>query len=281
MDKSFEGLLFSIILHLALILFLLKAHLQPFTPAKDVTEVTLIEKPATEKSKAFVTETDKKETFDQLKDTADFLSQFTKRVKKQLRARNNGPTINAAPKAQPQQQPQKPQPNKMAGLENKNRGEGIGTPGGMSNPMRNVAIGQSSISEYIPGIEEGAFTALNTDQFTYYAFFARMNEQVRSRWIDNVRSYMARLTTHDLEVLARIERQWTIEIILSPDGTYESTSLVHTSSGDRELDQTALRAFRDAAPFNNPPRGMIESDGKIHLRYGFIVHFRPPSFGGA
>jgi hypothetical protein len=31
----------------------------------------------------------------------------------------------------------------------------------------------------------------------------------------------------------------------------------------------------------NPPKGMIEADGNIHLRYGFHIRFRPPGFGPA
>lgn len=280
MDKSFEGLLFSVILHVALIALLLTAHFKPYTPLRDTTEITIIEKPASdERKKNFVTETNKKDVFEDLKDTADFLSQFTKRVKKQMRAAQNGPTQNAVPQPNPQNRQKTPR-ERIGGME-KDPSEGIGNPrGGIQNPMRNVAIGQSSISEHIPGIEEGAFTSLNTDQFTYYTFFARMNEQVRNRWISNVRSYMARLTAQDLEKLSKMERQTVVEIILSPDGTFNS-SVIHNSSGDRELDQTTVRAFRDAAPFLNPPQGMVESDGMIHLRYGFVVHFRPPSFGPA
>ena len=281
MDKSFEGLLLSIFLHIFLLIILWNMKGPHIGIDKDKTEVTLIEAPTAKmKAKNFVTETEKekKETPDTLKDEADFLSQFTKRVKQQLRAANSGPTVNAAPKPTPQAA--EAQQNHVAGMQPE-RDEGVGVPGGSTNQaVHTVAIGQSSIAEYIPGVQQGAFTALNTDQFTYYAFFARMNEQVRNRWVSNVRNFMAQLTAKDQEFLSRQERQTFIEIILRPDGTFDS-SVLQQSSGDRRLDQTSIDAFRAAAPFPNPPRGMIEPDGFIHLRYGFVVSFRPPGFSPA
>jgi TonB family protein len=275
-DKSFEGLLLSLFLHAFLVVVFFYAKLPVSTNAQRPTEISFIEKPST-KSKAFVTETQPKDTFEQLKDQADFLSQFTKRVKKQIRAAKSGPTVNAAPRPSTNQQ----QAQRIAGLRQQREEDGIGTPGSQTNQaIRNVAIGQSSIAEYIPGIQEGSFTSLNTDQFTYYAFFARMGEQVRNRWVSNVRNYMARLSNRQLEFLSRMERHTQIEIILTPEGKF-SSSILQASSGDRELDQTTIDAFIAAAPFPNPPHGMIEGDGFIHLRYGFLVYFRPPSFGPA
>ncbi len=106
---------------------------------------------------------------------------------------------------------------------------------GLTQPhTRNVAIGPSTVSEYIPGVEEGAFTALNTDQFTYYAFFSRINEQIRSRWVNNVRAFVSRLSPQEQEVLSKYDRQTVIEIVLTKDGRF-SSSMVHQSSGDRRL----------------------------------------------
>ena len=281
MDKSFEGLIFSIVVHIVLVLFLWNMR-APHAAVKDTTEITLVEKSDSKpksKAKNFVTETAKKDPVEAIKDEADFLSAFTKRVKKQLRAAKTGPTVNAAPRPIPQINPS--QHKGVAGLEpEREREEGVGRPGGgaANQPIQNVAIGESSLAEYIPGVEIGAFTALNSDQFTYYAFFSRMNEQVRYRWIANIHNFMSRLSPKELDTLSRYERQTEVEIILNPEGQITRTILQRTS-GNRELDQTTIEAFKQAAPFPNPPHGMVESDGLIHLRYGFMVHFRPPSFG--
>lgn len=276
MDKSFEGLILSLVLHILFLVFLWNAKIAPVIDGRP-TEIVLIEKPAS-KARTIVTETEPKDLAEDLKHQADFLSQFTKRVKKQMRAAKIGPTVNATP--QPSVKTQESQQKHVAGMK-PDQGEGIGTPGTNTNQaMRNIAIGQSSIAEYIPGIKEGAFSFLNTDQFTYYTFYSRMGEQTRNRWISNVRNFMSTLTTRELESLSTRDRHTVVEIILSPDGGF-SSSVVHNSSGDRRLDQAVVEAFRAAAPFQNPPRGMVQNDGLIHIYADYVVLFSPPSFGPA
>jgi protein TonB len=143
-----------------------------------------------------------------------------------------------------------------------------------------VAIGQSSLSQLIPGVEEGAFTALNTDQLEFYAFYQRANEQIRNRWVGLIRDYLGELAARDMEILARRNRTTQIEVVLNPSGEYVR-SVVHTGSCDKGLDQAAGESFRRAAPFPNPPSEMVKADGFIHLFYAFTLYLRPPNFGPA
>jgi hypothetical protein len=162
-----------------------------------------VEKPTNEKSKRFVTETDTKETFDKLKDQADFLSQFTKRVKKQVRAKMIAPeTVNAAPQPSQQASAQEQHEQHVAAQENKERGDMGGPVQPPNQAMRNMTIGQSTISENIQGVAGATFTALNTDQFTYYTFYARMGQQMRNRWVVELRNYTGRLSNRELETLS-------------------------------------------------------------------------------
>ncbi len=46
-------------------------------------------------------------------------------------------------------------------------------------------------------------------------------------------------------------------------------------SGLKSFDQAAVQAFAQARMFPNPPEDMIESDGLIHLKYSFQVHYEP------
>src|SRR5262245_30039466 len=92
-DKSFQGLVVSLIIH-GLLLWLLITHpMPPLVRPEAPTEITLIEKDK-KKARYFVTETEKEESKEDLKDMADQLSALTKRVKKQMVARENGPTQN-------------------------------------------------------------------------------------------------------------------------------------------------------------------------------------------
>ncbi|MGE0529011.1 MAG: TonB family protein [Bdellovibrionales bacterium] len=286
MDRSFQGLLISLAIHALLVWLIVHSKTPPLLSQFDAAEITLVEREMRpeERRKIFVTETEKedekKTPEERLKEEADHLSLLTKRVKKQMRARESGPTRNTSLRHLSPRLDTKPpeeHPQGVAGMAQSRRERGVGlpTPG---SALREVVIGPSTISEHIPGVEEGAFTALNTDQFTYYAFFHRINEQIRNRWVNQVRGYMERLSHADLEALSRLDRQTVVEVVLGADGRY-FTSYVHTSSGDEALDQAAIRAFRTAAPFLNPPRGLVEDDGLIHLHYGFMVRFRPPTFG--
>jgi protein TonB len=38
-----------------------------------------------------------------------------------------------------------------------------------------------------------------------------------------------------------------------------------------DLDSAAVEAFRQAAPFPNPPKGMVEADGTIKIRWDFVL----------
>ena len=280
MDRSFEGLLISVAIHALLIMWLVRFPAPALMTPKEETEITVLDEAPT-KTKTVVTETEKKEVdLKDLKDTADYLAQFNKRVSKQMVAQRNGPTRNSQPTVIPlspkdtfdtgrvknEQTQRNPTPDQ----------QGMGLPAiGGNQAMRQVAIGPSSIAEYIPGVEQGEFTALNTDQFTYYSFYARINEQVRNRWVEGIRNYMSQLNMQDRDLLAKMDRQTVVEIVLSKDGHF-TQSILHRSSGDRQLDQTGIDAFRDASPFLNPPRDMAGADNLIRLRYGFMVRFRPP-----
>lgn len=267
-DKSFEGLVISLIVHGLLLWLLLTFKAPAVIPQGEPTEVTFIEK---KKGKHFVTETEKnQEIFDKLKDTADTFSALTKRVKKQMVARESGPTRNSKFDLRPTPLDHIETPGMQAP---RGDGPGVANPLG-GNALRQVAIGGSTISEHIPGIDEGAFTALNTDQLTYYTFFARVNEQVRNRWVGMIRNYMASLSQEQLQSLSRTDRQSVVEIVLSKSGEF-IRALLHTSSSVKPLDLAATESFRMAAPFLNPPQGLVEADGFIHLRYVFMVRFKP------
>jgi hypothetical protein len=169
----------------------------------------------------------------------------------------------------------------MAGLQPKPQTMGSGGPAGAQEGFgKNLVIGSSSIAQYLPGVREGAFTALNTDQFTYYTFFQRMNEQVRYRWVALVRSFLSSLSEPDLTRMSKSDKTFQIEIVLDQDGKYMK-GFIHHSSGEHPIDMTAIDAFQAAAPFPNPPKGLVEDDGFIHLHYNFLLMLQPRTGLGA
>lgn len=139
-----------------------------------------------------------------------------------------------------------------------------------------VERGASTIGERLPDdVKVGDFTALNTDRHLYYSFYSRMEEMVRGRWTNYVRTVVYGLENGTETLKSRPTWTTRLEIILDKDGTFER-AIMHQSSGSRGLDSAPVQAFRDAQQFPHPPEEMInKDDGKIHLDYAFTVDLIP------
>ncbi len=140
----------------------------------------------------------------------------------------------------------------------------------------NLDRGMSTIGEKLPDdVRVGDFTALNTDRHLYYSFYSRMEEKIRGRWTNYVRSVVFGLKNGTEPLNSRPTWTTRLEIILDKDGTFER-AIMHQSSGSRGLDSAPVQAFRDAQQFPHPPEEMIKAeDGKIHLDYAFTVDLIP------
>lgn len=303
-DQSFLGLTLSILFHIALVLlvwFMPKLNL--FPPKEAPTEITILE--PSKENPYFVKDLDvpKKDLLQELKDKAKFVSQFNRRVKEQSVAKRVGRTQNSPNDApaivdQPQQQQgqrhqdgraraggmaQAPRPDvhsSMKGLQPKPQNQGLGPPGGQEGFGKNVMMGPSAIDEFIPGIRGGSMTVLNTDQFTYYTFYARLREQLYPRWVNLLRNYINSLSNDELARLSSTERYTQVEVVLDHDGTYLK-GFIHHSSGDNGLDMAGIDAFQSAGSFPNPPKGLVEDDGFVHIHFGFVVLLQPRTGLGA
>lgn len=299
-DKSFQALIISLLIHgfLTLAIFLTQDRRLSSSPTP--IDVVYLD-PDENKPQSIVTETEESADplLEKVKEEADQLSRFTKRVKKQMQARKaeSAPSSKPSPPAQTssqaasQEDPQKtkpetPQDDLDLGIAqgrvavtkpSKDQAEStpLALPGRQSNGLeRNIVIGHSGLREYIPNVDEGSFTSLNTDQFMFYSFFSRINEQLRPRWVNNIRRFAGQQSLEELERLALVPRVTSIEVVLDQEGYLERV-LVRNSSGSDGLDHAAAQAFRLAAPLLNPPQEMIEADGFIHLYYNFRVDWRP------
>jgi protein TonB len=300
-DKSFLGLTLSILFHIAVVLFFLFLPKVDTTPREAPTEITILD---SKNAHQFVDNTDipKKDLLEDLKEKAKFMSKMNKRVKEETAARRIERSKNTpfeTPSMEQQQEQGRSEKHGQAksggkqgekhpeiqsslqGLQPKPQTLGSGGPPNAQEGFgKNVVMGASSIAQYIPGVKQGSFTALNTDQFTYYTFFERMNEQLRYRWVSLVRSYLNGLSEADLSKISRADKYFQIEVVLDTEGKYLK-GFIHHSSGDHPIDMTAIDAFQAAAPFPNPPKGLVEDDGYIHLHYNFLLMLQPRTGLGA
>lgn len=223
---------------------------------------------------------------------AKYLSAQQQRVKKETKAAETGMTQNRSQQMQAQKQqlpmpespkmrepsPTEDQPNdddffiakKRQPPDNAARDFARNQPSLPGIP--NLPTGQSTVGEYLPEtLSIGSFTALNTDRFTYYTFYARVEELVRFRWETKVRQALQ--TLDRINLLDQVRgKNWVThyEFWLDPAGRLHSAHLMK-ESGVKRFDMAAEFAFRDALIFPNPPKALVEEDGFIRLRYTFNV----------
>src|SRR5207237_944423 len=110
-------------------------------------------------------------------------------------------------------------------------------------------------------------------------FFARIHEQIRNRWIDNLRALVNSASQSELSKWSDHPQITEFEVLLTPEGKYVRT-IIFRQADNHAIDSTSISAIRLAALFTNPPSEIVEPDGFVHLRYLFQLEFRPSLFAG-
>ncbi|MCB9026220.1 MAG: hypothetical protein H6625_07890 [Bdellovibrionaceae bacterium] len=284
-SKSFQiviiFLIFSLGLHFCLY-FSLKEFLPPLnTPSKlQPIEIQLAETSKDTLPQQFVTDPELGELTKKLQQQSQLLSKLTRRVKEQQVASQSGPSRNQIPK-QATKNPiyQNKKKNQKLKIENlyKTFPEGLDFKKESEETFSNsdsTYSPPSTIAEHIPNVKKGHFTALNTDQFTYYAFFKRINEQIRLRWVNRIKVLSYTLPASFINQLALSPREAKVELVLNAKGEFVN-AFVDQSSGFKIIDQAPIDSFIEATPFINPPQDLVDSDGYIRLNYSFFIEWQP------
>ncbi len=216
---------------------------------------------------------------------ARFLSEQRQRVKKESQASVSGMTENRTntstlpKKAEtPPKQAQKSQ-DKTQIDKNEVDKDGYRTVDVTKElaEMNALNQGQSTVGEALPtDVKFGSFTALNTDRYLFYSFYARIEELVRYRWESRIQTAINGMDPATAMNLSRRNWNTQVEFLLDKQGFLQK-ALIMKESGVRNFDAAAVNAFKEARVFPNPPQEMIEEDGFIHLRYTFTVNYAPPT----
>ncbi len=111
---------------------------------------------------------------------------------------------------------------------------------------------------------EGAENMLNTVESVYYSFFARLETQIGPLWQSIVRERLQRKMPPPGDYLTQAV------VVFDAEGNYLATQ-IHSSSGIPDFDSAISAAFLKIPRIPNPPRGLIQSDGRIHLGWSFNV----------
>lgn len=272
-----------------LLLFLSPSD-RPYHPEKQVeVEFVPIEDLPVDIQKQIVTQ--EKQLNDEIDEKAKFLSAFNQKVQKETRIDRAGEFNNAAkagPKVE-QQAAREPQPEP----ENKPKPETNHepTPVGPQNlpslsslkpdftphPVAPRVAGDngqneapSATDDYLQDVNKGMETMLSTREFVYYSYYNRIKERIRQHWEPTIREKVKMIFRQGRTIASTKDHITQVMITLNNQGELENVEVV-TPSGLEQLDDAAVDAFRDAQPFPNPPKGMVESDGKIRIRWDFVL----------
>lgn len=140
-----------------------------------------------------------------------------------------------------------------------------------SKEMLERALGGGSV-DHLEDIETGEETALSAKRWVYASFFNRMKRQVAMNWDPQTvwRRSDPQGTHHGFKT-----RVTEVRVSLSPKGDVAKI-VVTGPSGVGELDEEAMRAFRAAGPFPNPPEGLVSKDNLITFAFSFHFEIGAP-----
>ncbi len=142
------------------------------------------------------------------------------------------------------------------------------------NGQASAAQGSADVSQtndYTKNVDKGLETLLNTREFKYYSYYNRIRRQLAQHWEGKVREKLTKMFKERRAPANLSDDKITkVIVILNSAGTLVTVQVV-SDSGVRDLDDAAIEAFRAAAPFPNPPRGIIEQDGTVKIRWDFVL----------
>jgi TonB family protein len=121
--------------------------------------------------------------------------------------------------------------------------------------------------DYLKDVDKGDETLLKTKEWKYASFFNRVKRAVAQHWHPD-REYSRRDPKGN--VYGFKTRTTHLLIVLHPNGSLKKIVL-ERPSGLTFLDDEAIKAFRKAAPFPNPPKRLVNrATRQIAFRFGFI-----------
>lgn len=128
----------------------------------------------------------------------------------------------------------------------------------------------SQSDDYLRNVDQGIETLLNTREFKYYTYYNRIRKQLSQYWEPKVKEKVNTMFQQGRTIASSQDRITKLLIVLNSSGTLVNVQVL-SDSGVRDLDDAAIEAFRAAAPFPNPPKGIIENDGTVKIRWDFVL----------
>jgi TonB family protein len=140
--------------------------------------------------------------------------------------------------------------------------------------LRDLGLGgnggpTAATDDRLAEVAKGDRTVLSTREFKFFSYYHRIKETLRQYWKPNVERKLAMLWSRGTQ-MRDAELVTQVVVMLDKSGAVARITRMG-SSGLQDLDDAAMEAFREAAPFPNPPAGMIDPDGYVRIRWDFIL----------
>lgn len=130
--------------------------------------------------------------------------------------------------------------------------------------------GPSATDDHLEDVKTGMQTMLTTREFVYYSYYNRIKDKLRQYWQPKIKEKVERIFRQGRTIASNGNKITKIIIVLDEKGVLQKVQVIGPS-GVTDLDDAAVEAFRAAAPFPNPPNGIVDQDGTIKIRWDFIL----------
>lgn len=212
---------------------------------------------------------------------ADYLSRHSQTVKKQTVSRNRGEFKNVKnkPALHPKKETMKVATGSTKAFDplseldhrfKEKQMENIGKNPEERAQAKTNGGDVSQSQDYLKNIDPGFETLLNTKEFKYYTYFNRIRRQLSQHWEPKVREKLSNMFRRGRSIASDQDKITKLLIVLSPAGQLVNVQVI-SDSGVKDLDDAAIEAFRLAAPFPNPPKGIVDPDGTVKIRWDFVL----------
>ncbi len=267
-------ILASVLVHLLIYGGLVVSKMAPPAKKSNVVEFILMNSPDLKKSEKQIVEQSKKRLNDETPNNSRFLSQFNQNVTEQTRAKDVGQFNNQVQIGGKQIGSAKKKAKKKIAAGNLPSLKKLKPTFDLSpnkDRMGAKKIAKNSRTpDHIKDVKTGIQTLLSTREFVYYAYYQRIRSKIRQQWEPIIRAKVQKVYSSGRSIASSRDRITQVVIILNKTGNLINVQVIG-ESGIRDLDDAAIDAFRAAEPFPNPPKGIVEADGKIRIRWDFVL----------
>ena len=274
------ALILSATLHIVVLLFLLLQEQKKKELAENIVEIDWVELESlsSELESVQIVQQDDKSVNEKVPEKDYKLSKNNQDVNKETKSEKNGAFQNrknkmaGIPKTAP---PKASIENKKQDFLNKLKPALFDNQYSASKlaPTPAPALTGAEVSQnddYLKDVAAGAETLLKTREFVYYSYYNRIKRKLRQHWEPRIKKKIIKILRKGRKIASVNDKITRLVITLDQGGELVRIQ-VKSASGYNDLDDAAIEALRAAAPFPNPPNGIVTGAGEVNIPWDFVL----------